>query len=135
MQALSLEERVSLARMVVGVLDEWGIGAADQVAILSLPDGTPTRTLRRYRDDTPIPDDPAVLERVEHLLGIADALRTTFPTNRRMGAQWMNRPHRRFNQRTPVATLIEGGLSGLQTVRSHLDCAYAWQRTEAAVPR
>ena len=81
MAELTQEDRVALARIVTNMLDEWGIKASDQVNILALPEGTPTRMLRRYQDDTPLPDDPDVLKQVEHLMGIADALRTTFPRN------------------------------------------------------
>ena len=75
MVELTDEDRVTLARMVTSMLDEWGIKASDQVSLLALPDGTPTRMLRRYHEDTPLPDDPDVMKRVEHLMGIAEALR------------------------------------------------------------
>ena len=76
MSALTAEDRNHLGRMVVNLLDDWGIKASDQVVMLALPDGTPTRMLRRYHEDTPLPDDPNVMQRVEHLIGIGDALRT-----------------------------------------------------------
>ncbi len=66
----------------------------------------------RYRDNTPLPDDEGIMERMEFLLAIAAALRTAFPINRHMGTQWMNRPHRRFRRHTPVATIIEDGCRG-----------------------
>jgi hypothetical protein len=69
------------------------------------------------------------MERVEHLLGIATALRTTFPHNSRMDAQWMRRTNRYFRRRSPLATIFEDGIEGLIRVRSHLDCAYAWTLT------
>jgi len=125
----SLEERALLARTTINLLDQWGIGSEDQIKILALPSETRTRTLRRYRDNTPFPDDTAVMERVEFLLAIAEALRTAFPTNQHMGAQWMNRPHRRFRKRTPVATIIEDGMLGLISVRAELDCTYSWDLT------
>ena len=116
--------------MVVNMLDEWGIKASDQVNILALPDGTPTRMLRRYHDDTPLPDDPAVMQRVEHLLGIADALRTTFPRNANIGLLWLKQPCKRLRRRRPMDIMIEDGLSGLITVRTHLDCSFAWRESE-----
>ena len=76
MAMLSADERLELGRMAINTLDEWGLKASDQANVLALPKGTPTRMLRRYVDDTPLPDDPDVLKHVEHLLGIADALRT-----------------------------------------------------------
>ena len=129
MSALTGEDRAELARLVVNLLDDWGVKAADQVNILALPEGTPTRMLRRYRDNTPLPDDPDVLKRVEHLMGIADALRTTFPRNASIGLLWIKQPCRRLRRR-PIELIVEEGLSGLIKVRTHLDCSFAWRETE-----
>jgi hypothetical protein len=130
MSALTLEDRTQLGRMVVNLLNDWGIGAADQISILGLPDGTRTRMLRRFQDDTPLPDDPVVMKHVEHLLGIAEALRTTFPRNASIGLIWLQQPCRRLRRRRPMDILVEDGLSGLITVRTHLDCSFAWRETE-----
>ena len=126
---LGLEDRARLARSTINLLDRWGISGGDQIKILALPPETRIRVLNRYRDNTPLPDDEGVMERVEFLLAIAEALRTAFPTNRHMDAQWMNRPHRRFRRRTPVATIIEDGMLGLMSVRAELDCTYSWDLT------
>lgn len=130
MRDMNLEDQIAATRVIINILDTWGARDSDQVAILGLPDGTPSRMVRRYRKDTPLPEDAAVMERVEHLVGIAEALRTTFPRNAQMGPQWMNEPHRRFNQRTPMETIVEDGLGGLIAVRAHLDCAFAWRKSE-----
>ncbi|MGB5306472.1 MAG: DUF2384 domain-containing protein [Gammaproteobacteria bacterium] len=130
MSSLSPEERTELGRMVVNILDEWGITAADQVIMLALPDGTRTRMLRRYQEDTPLPDDPVVMKHVEHLLGIADALRTTFPRNEKIGVIWLKQRCKRLRSRRPMDIMVEGGLSGLITVRTHLDCSFAWRESE-----
>ncbi|MEA2093744.1 MAG: DUF2384 domain-containing protein [Pseudomonadota bacterium] len=130
MAKLTEENRIDLARMVVNMLDEWGIKASDQINLLALPDGTPTRMLRRYRDETPLPDDPAVMKRVEHLLGIADALRTTFPRNENISVIWLKQPCKRLRRRRPVDIMVEDGLSGLISVRTHLDCSFAWRESE-----
>lgn len=130
MAALSAEERLELGRLAINTLDEWGLKASDQANVLALPKGTPTRMLRRYVDDTPLPDDPDVLKHVEHLLGIADALRTTFPRNASIGLHWMKQPCKRLRRRRPLEIILEDGLSGLITVRTHLDCAFAWRESE-----
>jgi uncharacterized protein (DUF2384 family) len=130
MAGLTAEDRTALGRLVVNTMDEWGIRASDQVAMLALPVGTPTRMLRRYQEETPLPDDPAVLKRVEHLLGIADALRTTFPRNANIGVLWLKQPCKRLRRRRPLDIMINEGLSGLITVRSHLDCSFAWRVSE-----
>jgi hypothetical protein len=130
MSALTLEDRTELARMVVNLLDDWGVEAADQVNLLALPEGTRTRMLRRYQQDTPLPDDPAIMKRVEHMMGIADALRTTFPRNASIGLLWLKQPCKRLRRRRPMDIMVEDGLSGLITVRTHLDCSFAWRESE-----
>lgn len=130
MAGLTQEDRVDLGRMVVNMLDDWGIKPSDQVNVLALPDGTPARMLRRYHEDTPLPDNPDVLKRVEHLMGIADALRTTFPRNAAIGLLWLKQPCKRLRRRRPLDIMIEDGLSGLITVRTHLDCSFAWRESE-----
>ena len=86
MSVLTAQDRNNLGRIVVNLLDDWGLAAHQQLEVLALPEGTPKRMLRRYHEDTPLPDDPEVMLRVEHLLGIADALRTTYPMNPAMGS-------------------------------------------------
>lgn len=130
MQPMHHDDRVAMTRTIIYILDSWGISDSEQVAVLGLPAGTPTRAVRRYRKDTPLPEDDRVMERVEHVVGIAEALRTTYPRNAHMGPRWMQQPHRRFSNRTPARTVVAEGLGGLIAVRAHLDCAFAWERSE-----
>ena len=123
---MSYEDRIALTRAIMSILDEWGLQGADQVTVLDLPQGTPLRSLRKYRDNTPFPDHPATLERIEHIIGIADALRTSYPHNPPMGALWLRQVNRRFQDRSPLAIIVDDGLDGLVHVRSHLDCSYDW---------
>jgi hypothetical protein len=129
MTEISVEDRIELARAVVAIMDEWGVAAGDQLAILGFPEDTPPRKLRLYRDETPLPDDAGILQRVEHVIHIADALRTTYPVSRNMRSMWMHRPVRRLRSRTPVSIMVEDGLDGIIRVRSHLDCSYMWDAT------
>lgn len=129
MMVLNELERIELAKIVMAMLDQWGVSAQDRINILGLPEDMRTRHLQKYRDNTPLPEDDQVMERVEHLLGISSALRTTYPLNAHMGPLWMKKPHRRFDKRTPIATIVEDGLSGLIAVRAHLDCSFAWSQT------
>ncbi len=130
MPNLPHEDRLAVTRIVMSLLDQWGVSPADQIAVLGLPAGTRVRVLRRYQQDTPLPDEAPVNERVGHVLAIGEALRTTFPRNAHMGPRWMNRPHRRFHFRSPVATMVQDGVEGLVAVRSDLDCSYGWSQTE-----
>lgn len=125
MQDMSEEERLQLTRGILGMLDEWGISAKDQLALLGLTH-LKAREVIRMRENRPLPDEPDVMQRVEHLISIADALRTTYPFSRRMGKLWMHKPHRKFRQRSPVTTMVEDGIVGIISVRSYLDCSFSW---------
>lgn len=113
-----------MTRYIMGLLESWELNAEQQVDVLALPEGTRTRALRSFRDDTPLPNTDDVNKRIEHLLAIDEALHTTYPHSQKMGALWMRRGHRRFKQRTPADTIIEDGLQGLVSVRMHLDCSW-----------
>lgn len=122
-------ERLRLTLMVMQILEDWGATGEQQRAILSLPENIPVRALARYRQNTPLPDTPEIAKALEHILGIADALRTMFPGNPRMAGQWMRRPHRRMEKKSPLVTMTTQQISGLMSVRAELDCTYAWDLT------
>ena len=128
MATMSETERMELTRGILNMLDEWGIDAKDQLTLLGLGD-VPAREVKRLRENRPLPDEPEVMQRVEHLISIADALRTTYPFSRRMGKLWMHKPNRKFRQRTPIAMMVEDGIVGIISVRSYLDCSFSWDLT------
>jgi len=112
------------------VLDEWELSGKDIIRLLALPSKIRLRHLERFRDGEAFPDSKDTFERIEHIAGIADALRTSFPRNAHMGIIWMRTPHRRFQNQTPLVVLSEQGLNGLRMVRSELDCAFSWSETK-----
>lgn len=122
----SHDEQVSLTRLVLNLLESWGVSNADSIVLLALPAGTKPRALQRYQQDTPLPFDEKVYERVEHMVGISDALHLANPRSEQAGALWLKRPNRRFNGRAPLAVMIDDGLLGITLVRKHLDCSYDW---------
>jgi hypothetical protein len=83
----------------------------------------------QYRKDTPFPEDPQLMKRVEYLIKIDAALRTTYPTNPNMGKRWLRQASSKFQQRTPLSMMIGEGEKGLVNVLCHLDCTYAWDMT------
>ena len=125
-QNMNHDECVSLARNIMAILDGWGLNGAAIMDVLAIPKGVPVRALRRYRENTPFPDESAIYERVEHIIGIADALRTTYPHNPPMGVLWLQQTNKRFQDRPPLQVIVENGLQGLLEVRKHLDCSYDW---------
>ncbi|GMR08672.1 MAG: hypothetical protein BMS9Abin26_1679 [Gammaproteobacteria bacterium] len=125
-QPASIQEDVIKTRQIISLLDDWGVSDKDQIALLGLPENTRSRMIRRYRKDTPLPADKQVIEHIEHLQGIAEALRTSFPRNAAAGAMWMKRPNHRFDDRAPIQAMLEDGINGVMAVRVHLDCSYDW---------
>jgi hypothetical protein len=127
MKALTESQRMAATLKIMDAVDEWGLTGEQIIAVLDLPEGQRTRHLQKFRDDMPFPDVESTNARMASLLGIVDALRTSYPQNLKMGARWMNMPHRRFQKRTPVRTMLEDGETGIIAVLSELDCAYAWE--------
>ena len=119
---------VVITQMTMQLMDEWGLEGKQIIQLLALPPNTRTRHLEKYRNGDAFPKSKATFVRIEHIAGIADALRTTFPRNMHMSTRWLNTPHRRFRNTTPLETMLKSE-TGLLRVRSELDCAYAWDRS------
>ncbi|MDD5394188.1 MAG: DUF2384 domain-containing protein [Thiothrix sp.] len=132
MQQFSPEEMGALTRAVVHHLDEWKISAEDMLAVLGLPEDVRPRHLQQYRQGMKaFPQTEDIMHRIDHLVGIADALRTTFPFSSQMRVMWLQKPHRRFQQRSPLAVMLDEGTDGLMKVRIEVDCAYGYAINDA----
>lgn len=129
MSSYTQDEQVQITKHIMRILDEWGLSGKDAISILALPTNTRIRHLERFRDGDPLPDTCEITERIEHIAGIADALRTSFPRNAHMAIVWMHTPHKRFQNQTPIQILADRGLSGLRVIRAELDCAFAWDES------
>jgi len=127
MSATSPEQQLLRTQKVMNALDDWGLNGEQILVVLDFPKTERSRHLAKYRKDTPFPDDDNVISRVTFLLGIIDALRTTYPRNMQMGARWMSEPHVRLKNRCPLQAMLEDGEVGVIAVLSELDCAYAWE--------
>lgn len=126
MKSPSNEDKIKMASTLIAILNGWGVSNADKITLLALPAGTKPRAIQRYQQDTPLPDDKDVQERVGHLLGIAEALRLAYPRNAQGGELWLNRPCKHFNGRIPMTMMTEEGLTGITAVRMYIDCSYDW---------
>jgi len=133
--AANLDERMEQTKAVIQLLDNWGVNAADRMLLLGLPKEIKSRHMDQFRKSTPLPDTKEVNEHVSHLIGIYDALRTSYPTNEGMAAIWLKKANKKFDDRAPLMTMIEGGLMGLMTVRAHLDCTFAWYWAEQSMKK
>ncbi len=122
-------ERLELSRTILSVLEDWGTDARQVIALLALSAETKPRMLTRYGESLPLPDVAEINERIEHLLGIAEALQTSYPLNRAAAGLWLKRANPRFDNRAPLETMIDDGLNGLRAVRAHVDCAWDWHES------
>lgn len=114
------EDRGSLAKMVMALLDHWKLSTEDQAALLGIAT-TNRAALTRYRKGEPIGTNRDQYERVGHLLGIHKNLRLLFPQNRDLAYRWMSTRNKAFENLTPVDVIKESGFSGLLMVRAYLD--------------
>jgi len=125
---LSREQKLELTQTIMVMLDDWGLSNHKKMVLLDLPTDIKIRTMRRFYEDVPFPEHTHVLERVDHLLGIADALRTSFPLNSQMTSFWLNKTNPRFNNQTPLDYMLDGGINNVVAIRTHLDCAWDWRQ-------
>lgn len=124
------EYRRQLTRAVMGMLYDWGLTLEHVRMLLGLEEFVPLRKMSRFRSE-PFPDEPSVNERIEHVICIAEALRTAYPRNPQMVRHWLQQPNRKFGKRAPLECMILDGLPGILGVRAEVDCTYAWQENSA----
>ena len=125
---LTPDEQIVLTVRTMEILDSWGLSSEEIISLIALPEKTPTRALRRYRDNTAFPVSQELDERIGHIIGITDALRTSYPHNPHMGKMWIRQKSKKLNNQIPLQIIVEGGLEGIIEIRKHLDCSYDWQK-------
>ncbi|MCK5895446.1 MAG: DUF2384 domain-containing protein [Cocleimonas sp.] len=127
----SEEEMISITKMVMRHLDAWRLKSEEIIVILGLDEGLSRRKLQSFRSGTKVlPQEVEVLQRVEHVAGIVEALRTAYPMNTSMRDRWVYNPCRRFKGKSPLSAMMTQGLNGLVNARIEIDCAYGWELSE-----
>lgn len=65
---------------VMGVLDEWNLQPGQIIRLLGLEGQAKSRDLRKFRSKSKsFPFSADIVERIEHISGIVEALQTTHP--------------------------------------------------------
>ena len=129
---LSAQQQKEYTRAVMRFLDTWQLSSEQIIKLLSLPESMRVRHLAQFRSGlTAFPEGKEVWHSVDHIIGICDALRTTYPFSDEMRVSWIRKPHRRFKQQTPLSVMLNEGVSGLLKVRIDIDCAFGWKVSEA----
>ena len=131
-EKLSEEQRRDFTRALMNYLDTRKLSSEQMTQLLNLPASIRTRHIAQFRNGMkPFPEGKETWGSVDHVIGICDALRTTFPFSDEMRLSWIRKPHRRFKQQTPLAVMLNEGVSGLLKVRIDIDCAFGWKISEA----
>ncbi|MGK0269623.1 MAG: hypothetical protein ACI88H_000255 [Cocleimonas sp.] len=129
----STDELKFLTQGVMTYLDSWELSTEEAVSILGLKKLIKTRHLQGFRiGDRVFPDSSELMIRVDHIIGIADGLRTTYPLSDQMRRIWLTKPHRRFQRETPLSVMLNDDTpNGLLKIRMEVDCNYAYAISEA----
>jgi hypothetical protein len=122
--------RRELTRAIMKLMNSWGLSARDIHTALGLE--IPFRQMERYNTGTAFPDNDDLNERIEHLVGISEGLRTAYPHSPKAGVFWLQKPHIRLGHRAPLVAIVNDGLSGMKMVRAELDCTFGWEQTNLA---
>ena len=130
LQSLTNEEKIEFTKQIMAMLDNWGVSHENKILLLALPDEVKTRMVRRFYIDRPLPITSQVMQRLDHLMGIADAIRTSYPLNAQMASFWLNKKNHRFENQTPLDYMLQGGIENVVAIRAHLDCAWDWKQDE-----
>lgn len=104
--------RLALAEAVLGVLGSWGVAPAKHTELLGL--ASP------LGPGQPLPDEPGVLERAGHLLGIERALKRLHPDDPAARHAWLMLPDDRLGGQPPLRVMLEG-VEGIRRVRGLLE--------------
>ena len=123
----SLDERLAITRGVMNLFDSWGLHSEEMMSLLDIEGKA--RHMAQYRYNKALPDNPATMKRIEYLVRINEALRTTYPTNPGMGKRWLRKRSHMFNEHTPLAMMMGEGERGMVYVLSRLDCTFAWDQS------
>lgn len=117
------------------ILDEWGINSDAQISILGCQEQIRPRDMRKYRDGMKaLPESEDINARVDHILGIAHALHTSYPSRPEAGASWMGQRNGKLRGRTPIQCILQDGRRGMVKVRTTVDCAWAWHQDDQHNP-
>jgi hypothetical protein len=123
----TLDERLAITKGVMNMFESWGLRSEEIMALLDLQGKA--RQFTQYRYNKPFPDSPEIMRRVDYLVRIDDAIRTTYPTNPSMSKRWLRQRNHKFNKHTPLSMMIGEGEQGMVYVLSRLDCTFAWDQS------
>lgn len=105
----------ALTESVREVFEQWGIHEANAAALLDLPN------VGLLRDNTPLPADEGVLERVGHLMAIHRKLNHMYPDQPERWQRWITTSWAGLGDRSPLQLMLGGELEGIRRVRDFIE--------------
>lgn len=105
------ETRQALAEALLALFDEWQLHEVNQAALIGLLD------IAELRSGEPLPADREVLECVGHILAIGRALLKAFPYKTQQRHEWINNPHPKLDNATPLQYMLGGGIDTIREMR------------------
>ena len=115
--ALTEAEAAAMARAVVRLFENWQLSDAEAREILG---GLAARTFARWKTGETGRIDRDLATRLSLLMGIHKGLRYLFAEPQR-GYDWVKKPNRAFDNRSPAQVMSEGSIFALARVRHYLD--------------
>lgn len=108
---LSAEDAERLARLISALFEKWELSTEEKQAVLNKGFEGDNSMIIISLENT---------SHVRYLLTIHKHLKLLYPLNPQMRYQWIKRPNRFFQNRTPLAVIIEDGIAGIEAVRDYL---------------
>jgi hypothetical protein len=120
-----LAENLTIKLMLI--MENWGLSDGEKLALLRLEDKIKPRHLYQYQRGSKSFDlDSQLVEFSQMLLGIDDALKTSYPANQNYGQIWLKRVQKKFKGKTPLELMLRDK-AGMKKVWHFLDCTQSWQ--------
>jgi soluble cytochrome b562 len=131
----SPEQALLRTQEVMRILGEWGINSDAQIAVLGCQEQIKPRDMKKYQEGMKVlPVSEDINARIEHILGIAHALHTSYPSRPEAGASWMGQRNGKLRGRTPIQCILQDGRRGMVKIRTTVDCAWAWHQDDELNP-
>jgi len=120
------KKKINLTFKLAQIFEHWNLSDKDQLALLSLGESIRARHLYLYRrGDKSFDFNETSFNRAQIIIGIFEALSTTYPTNSEYASIWLKRPVRKFKHKAPLDLMLSGGV-GMNRVWNFLDCTQSW---------
>ncbi len=114
------EHRVKLTKIIMNLLDEWGLSTAQQLRLLGLRE-TSRNMLIRYRNNQSVmPYEQDKLDRMGIMLAIYKNLYDLYPENENIRKLWIHKKNKNFDGQKPIAVMLSG-IFGMADVMRYLD--------------